>query len=371
MRFNLAHREEVASAARANAPAEATADHRNLARKPMNKVLVTTVVPQQKTAWTKARMDVMQLLQEDGYDIVQLPASAHPGEWLRLLSELNARLSEGGHILIEYPFDQRKRAYALSLFRTLRKVKLFALIHDLDSLRYGGSSATRELAILKLFDGLISHNPSMTRWLRQGGITRPIVDLNLFDYCSGPDRTWHEAAMSSPLKVACAGNMSYGKASYIYDKRLGELRNVQLSLYGAFFEPERMPPSPVEYKGVFDPNTPVLEDSYHFGLIWDGTGVESCEGSYGHYMRFNNPHKLSLYASLGLPVVVWKEAAIAEFVLDRNIGVTVGDLRELGDIPGRVGSEAYRRMAANAAALSHQVKRGDFLRGALRRLLAA
>ena len=83
--------------------------------------------------------------------------------------------------------------------------------------------------------------------------------------------------------------------------------------------------------GAFDPDTPFLNGRYHFGLIWDGTGVDSCEGLYGHYMRFNSPHKLSLYVALGLPVIVWREAAIADFVLKQGIGVTVGNLLELDD----------------------------------------
>ena len=332
-----------------------------------NKVLMTTAVPEQKTAWTKARKDVLQVARQAGYETVQMPASAHPGDWMKLMSTLGSHLQPGGHILIEYPFDQRKRIYGVYLFCKLRGIKLYGLVHDLDSLRFG-TPPEREMSILRLFDGVVSHNPSMTRYLREGGVRRNIVDLNLFDYCGEPGRVWHEQDIASPLKVLCAGNMSYPKARYIYDPRLGELQNVELSLYGAFFEPERMPPSPVQYKGAFDPDTPELDGPYHFGLVWDGTGVDTCAGNYGHYMRFNNPHKLSLYVSLGLPVVVWKEAAIAEFVVTRGIGVTVSDLRDLGDIPSRVSSDEYREMAARITSLSQRVKRGEFVRQALGRV---
>ena len=334
-----------------------------------NKVLVTTAVPEQKTAWTKARKDVLHLMREAGYSTLHLPEGLSPAAWLNAILRLDRMVGSGGHIVIEYPFEQRKRAYVLSLFCKLRKARLYALIHDLDSLRHQDSSAERELAILRLFDGLVSHNPVMTQWLRQGGLRGKVVNLNLFDYCGDTDRAWHESSMASPLKVVSAGNLSYPKARYIYDPRLGQLRNVRLSLYGAFFEADRMPPSPVEYKGAFDPDTPALDDSYHFGLVWDGTGVESCEGNYGHYMRYNNPHKLSLYTMLGLPVVVWKEAAIANFVHGRGIGVAIGDLRELGDLSRSVSNFEYVKMAANARRLSHKVRHGDFLNGALRELV--
>lgn len=334
------------------------------------RVLVTTHVPEQKTAWTKARQDVLRLAGQAGYAPVGLPAGASLRAWGAFLQALVRHLPPGGQVLIEYPFAQRKRILPLWLFCRLRRVRLDALIHDLDSLRFD-TPPRREVAILRLFDGLISHNAAMTAWLREGGIRGPVVDLDLFDYCAESTRPWHEQAISAPLKVVCAGNLSYPKARYLYDPRLAELSNVELSLFGAFFEPQRMPDSPVRYKQAFDPDTPRLDGTYHFGLVWDGTGVDRCEGRYGHYLRFNNPHKLSLYAALGLPVVVWKEAAVARFVQERGIGVVISDLRELGSLPARISNEAYQRMAANMRAVGRSATQGHFLRQALGRLHAA
>lgn len=333
-------------------------------------VLLTTPVPDQKTAWTKARMDVMLQLRDQQYEVLQLPAGTGAGEWFMLYNEVKRLLCGRGHILIEYPFEQRKRAFFLWMLRTLQGVKLYALIHDLNSLRYGDSAQERELRILRLFDGLISHNATMTRWLRQGGITSHVVDLGLFDYRSRPGAAWHESGMDAMVKILCAGNLSPPKAGYIYDPRMAELPNVQLSLYGAFFEPERAPALAARYKGVFNPDAPVLDGPHHFGLVWDGDGVDSCEGNYAQYMRFNNPHKLSLYVSMGLPVIVWNQAASAEAVRNWGIGVAVNELRELGDIPAQVSSDAYREMVANVLPLRDAVTRGDFLRLALNRLVS-
>jgi hypothetical protein len=336
------------------------------------KVLLTTPFPDQKTAWTKARMDVQRLLHGSGYQVLEVPVGTSARDWLRLYQGLRERLGRNGHVLIEYPFDQRKRLYGLLALSRVLGVRLYGLVHDLDSLRFADSTSKREIAILRLFDGLVSHNRTMTEWLRENGIPahKRIVDLNLFDYlCDTPRTPCTEDAMASPLKVACAGNLSWGKARYIYDPGLTSLPGVQLDLYGAFFEPERVTGGNLRYRGVFDPNRPALDDRYHFGLIWDGTAIDQCEGSYGQYMRYNNPHKLSLYVALGLPVVVWREAAIADFVQRCGIGVTVRDLRELGEIPHRVDSAHYRRMVANMAPLTEAVRRGDFLHDAMVRLL--
>jgi hypothetical protein len=335
------------------------------------KILLTTPVPTQKTAWTKARMDVLHLLRDAGYAVLEVPSQARPGEWLALMRQIRQALGgAGGNILIEYPFQQRKRLYALATMARLAGASFHVLLHDLDSLRFADSPSQREIAVLRLFDGIVSHNPAMTEWLREGGIRSPIVDLNLFDYRCGPAAVpAHEQNITAPLKVACCGNLSWDKARYIYDPRLSALQGVRLDLYGAFFEPDRMPSRRLEYHGAFDPDMPALQDRYHFGLVWDGTGVDQCEGSYGNYMRYNNPHKLSLYVALGLPVVVWRESAIAEFVQRCGIGTTVRDLRELGTLAQRIGNDEYRSMVGNILPLSHAVRRGDFLHDALIRLM--
>jgi len=349
---------------------ETTASSRPLAPEqdtPAAGLYLTTRVPDESTAWSKARRDMGQLLRRFGYSTVPLPASWHPGQWLGFVRDMQARLPSGGHLLIEYPFEQRKRAFLLRFLSKRRDIRLYALIHDLDSLRNDDSPVEREIAILKLFDGLISHTGAMTHWLRDQGLAGTIRELELFDYCAAPGPAWHDSELSSPLKVAFAGNLLPSKAGFIYDARLAELPGVQLALYGPYFEAASAR-SAVTCLGVFDPDQPALKDPCHFGLVWDGHDLDSCDGKLGRYMRYNVPHKLSLYLALGLPVVVWSEAAAAQTVRDRGIGLTVRSLRELGEIPARLSASAYREMAANAVALGREVRRGAFLHQALRGL---
>jgi hypothetical protein len=333
----------------------------------MANVLITTATANEKTAWTKARLDVKALLTERGYQTVALPEMTfNPLTWVRFASEIRAKAADGGHALMEYPIGDRLRCYFVSLIGRLQNVKTYALIHDLNSLRSADSPISREVGFLRSFDGVISHNAAMTRWLQQAGMDKRIVNLELFDYCSRSTEVWHAPEPSLPWQVVCAGNLSPEKAGYVYNPRLGELEGVEISLYGAFFRPEKMPDSPVRYKGVFEPDFPVLDRKYHFGLIWDGDDVDRCGGIFGHYMRFNNPHKLSLYVAMGLPVIVWKEAAIARFVTENQIGVAVADLRDMSKI--RLSSDEYQTMIANVSTLSVRVKGGEFLNNALTRL---
>jgi hypothetical protein len=78
-----------------------------------NRVLLTTGVPDEKS---KARLDVQRTLSDMGYATVPLPAGLRALDWLKLRGQLATHLGEGGHVLVEYPFPGRKRAYMLRLF---------------------------------------------------------------------------------------------------------------------------------------------------------------------------------------------------------------------------------------------------------------
>jgi hypothetical protein len=328
------------------------------------KLLLTTAVPDERTAWSKARADVCAILQRDGYATLQLPQISSPWTTARLWSRLKKELAGGGHMLIEYPFGQRRRAYLLYVLKWFVPVKLYALLHDLDSLR-SDAAAWRELAVLVLFDGLISHNPSMTRWLREKGYGKKIVELSMFDYLNARPAPFHEQAMGSPLQILYAGNLKFEKARYLYRSEIGELENVRLSVFGPNFESDRASGAAVVHKGVFDPDRPVLDRRYHFGLVWEGTSLETCEGRYGRYLRYNNPHKASLYVSLGLPIVIWSAAALAEFVVDQRIGVTIDRLQELETLMDRVDNDSYLSMVNRVQALRQKVGAGGFLSSAV------
>jgi hypothetical protein len=334
----------------------------------MKRILLTTSVPDERTAWTKARGDVSEILRQEGYSTMRVPALNKPGELVSFVAALARQTASGGHILIEYPFDQRKRAYLLYLFRLLAPVKIYALVHDINSLRFD-TAPNRDLAVLNLFDGVISANPSMSRWLREQGFRKKIVNQYLWDYLNQGFPPAHENSLSSPVQLLYAGNLS--KSQFIYHEDVGRLKNIQLSVFGDFFEPGKLKSPVVVHKGAFDPNHPVLDRRFHFGLVWDGTSVDTCDGQYGRYLKYNNSHKVSLYISLGLPIVIWKGAAMAAFVADQQMGVTIDNLAEIEELPNKLSNERYLAMARTVETLSLKVRSGNFLKSAVGQLATA
>ena len=117
----------------------------------------------------------------------------------------------------------------------------------------------------------------------------------------------------------------------------------------------------VIYKGVASPDELPAQLEGSFGLVWDGNSLE--EGD--HYLRYNNPHKLSLYLTAGLPVIVWEQSASAAFVNLHDIGFTVKSLREIPLKIQQMSDEQFNTIHKNALAISKKTTGGYFLKSVI------
>ena len=106
----------------------------------------------------------------------------------------------------------------------------------------------------------------------------------------------------------------------------------------------------------------------NFGLVWDGTSLDGCNGRYGEYLKFNNPHKTSLYLSCGIPVIIWKEAALADFVEEHKVGITLNSLADLDKVLMETSADDYEIMRTNAMKLAQKLRRGEFIIRAVKTL---
>ena len=86
-------------------------------------------------------------------------------------------------------------------------------------------------------------------------------------------------------------------------------------------------------------------------------------------MRYNTPHKISLYLSSGIPVIVWKEAAIAEFIANNNVGITISSLDELDKVLDTVTVTDYKVLRENCIKVAKKLRRGNYLLSAEEELL--
>ena len=162
--------------------------------------------------------------------------------------------------------------------------------------------------------------------------------------------------------IVFAGNLA--KSAFLNQLSGSDLR-VKFHLYGPGISDDVKENMMVDYKGSYPPEEIPYRLEGSFGLIWDGTLLNTCDGSFGQYMRYNNPHKLSLYVSAGLPVIVWKQAAIADFVEKNHIGFAVESLYDIQHILQHLSNENYAVFLENVQRLQRQVTVGDFTTRAL------
>lgn len=339
----------------------------------MNKYIITVENSQANNAGPKAKADVEQFLTETDYQTLPLKVTLDPED-----KSLGAKLkkiyygkyyipkmlqqSQADVILLQYPIYS---AYLTNeLFKAIKqktKAKLYLLIHDIETLRlFGGDKAQSqaELALFKQADGIIAHNAKMRSWLEEQGVNVPIVDLGLFDYYNPTPLVEQRPFAKS---VVFAGNLA--KADFL--KKAATL-DFELTLFGP--APAKTYPEPLKYAGVYPPDELAKHFSQNFGLVWDGDSLLTCNGVFGEYMRYNDPHKVSLYLSSGLPVIMWKEAALADFIVMHNVGFVVESLTEVGDVLKQMTPEQYREMQQNTLALAQKLRQGHFIKTAVKKL---
>lgn len=249
-----------------------------------------------------------------------------------------------------------------------RRLWLITLIHDLEMFRYPGADhEEREKGLFSCSQVVIAHNTQMMAYLQDKGVPGDkLIDLQIFDYllAPAPEDVQRETPVDGRSLIV-AGNLSENKCGYLY--QLLEDGAIPLDLYGVNFahadDVDRYPT--VRYHGAFP--APMLPHCIAggFGLVWDGSSTTACSGSFGEYLKINNPHKTSLYLASGLPVVIWRQAALAAFVEENGVGIAVDTLEEVGRRIREIPEEAYAEMAQRAAALGVQLQQGAYTTAAL------
>lgn len=284
-------------------------------------------------------------------------------------------IHKGDIILYQHPlYGNRLVERIIPFIRKYRKCKFIALIHDLESLRKGiGVTYTKQKQntdniadniLLKHFDVVICHNPVMREYLiGQGFAPQKVISLGLFDYLTDrvPD---HNLSLADPPSIAIAGNLSPKKSNYIY--QMTWPRSVlTVHLYGVEFE-ENLASANMAYHGAFEPEELPAHLVGDFGLVWDGCSIKTCAGNTGEYLRYNNPHKISLYLASNMPVIVWSESALADYVCKNNIGFTVSSLDEIAERIRTLSQKDYEAMCKAAKLEGEKIRSGYYTKRALK-----
>ena len=246
----------------------------------------------------------------------------------------------------------------------MKGAKTVSLIHDLGSFRRKKLTIEKEISRLSHSDYIIASNENMKKWLKEHGMQKPVGALGLFDYHSASP--CQEKASDRKLpKVVYAGALSMKKNSFLVELSK-TLTNWQLLVCGNKEGLQGLKENPlITYQGFVPSEDFIKSIDADFGLVWDGDSLDTCSGEYGQYLKWNSPHKVSFYLRAGLPLIIWKEAAVAPIIEEAGAGITISSLKELDDILNALTLEDYQKMKANTVIMTKKLNEGYFLHQAL------
>ena len=290
-----------------------------------------------------------------------------PMKWLKVFFSVK----KGDTVFFQHPmYANRLITPMVKWIRKTKKCRFVALIHDLESLRkgIGGVVAYKQdreeytdTVMLNAFDQVICHNSSMRAYMLDRGFSDDkLITLGIFDYLC-PDNGLRPE-LTDGAELAVAGNLAPAKSGYIYDMDVSDIR---LNLYGIQFDVAAFHGKEnVCYHGAFQPDELPANLTGNFGLVWDGPVSTTCAGNTGEYLKYNNPHKTSLYLAANLPVIIWSQAALASFVKDNGLGITVDRLDQIDSAVRSLSPREYEQMTANVHTMGEKIRNGYFFRTA-------
>lgn len=317
-------------------------------------------------AGDKAKTDIETVMSRKGFVNLGLKQrrskSAVTAYFITLASVLKGVISlrRGDVLVVQYPL-KKYYDFVVRAARA-RGAKVITLIHDLGSFRSRRLTVEQEIARLGRSTVVIAHTEAMKRWLVDNGLKVPVVVLGLFDYLSDR-RPAAQADDAARPRLVFAGNCARWANGWIYDLARTEPQ-LDVVAYGGGIEADAAEPNLVK-KGYADSDDLIAGADGRYGVVWYGGSLDEGAGELGEYLRYNAPHKTSLYLRAGLPVIIWDKAALADEIRRHDAGLCVPSLRGLGDRLAALTPGDYERMRRNAAAVADRLAGGAFVSDAL------
>lgn len=316
-------------------------------------------------ATVKPRADINTLFERKGYRVINKIIISYRNPKLTMARiikfyfSLAIKAKKGDEWYFQYPMNCHPKWMPL-LFKIfkLKGSSVTLIIHDVESVRRKDEAwFKQERKTLNAADYLFVHTPNMKNFLEKKGITTPMKVMYLFNYLTDDALPNSDEMRNKKNEIVFAGNLK--KSLFIPNLLQQEFQNVTFKFYGVHpgFSLDK---KPFVYCGKFSPeNVSYIQGGW--GLVWDGDSIDTCNGELGDYLRYNSSHKLSLYLSAGIPVIVWKESGLAEWIVNQNIGIAISSLKELDRVIPTITDEQYKIICRKVEQTAIQVRSGEFL----------
>lgn len=269
---------------------------------------------------------------------------------------------KGDRIVLQYP--HKKYFSFICRIARWRGAKTITLIHDLGSFRRKRLTVEKEIRRLMNTDYVIASNEVMRQWLIDHGFRKPTGSLGLFDYRSNSESK-EKRNEEGTVRIVYAGALSMRKNAFMLEMAKSTLP-YQLHVFGNRGGLPQMQDNPqVIFHGFLPADEFISNVDADFGLVWDGDSTESCTGNFGEYLRYNSPHKVSFYLRAGLPIIIWRQAAVAPIIEREDVGFCIDSIEQLQELLPSLKRERIETMRRNVRELSNRLKNGAFLKAAV------
>lgn len=289
----------------------------------------------------------------------------------RLVMTLTWSIRIPKYSIVVFHFPVEPTAYQLLLkWLNYKGVFTVALIHDFNGLRYDDKrELEKEKEQLRYCKHCIVHNSKMAEFLKDDVSLQHMSQLYLFDYKANGE-AFRERKLTSEIALAANLDKTYYLDELLHSQWSG--LECKVIIYGSV--PEKIKqyllPDYIVFKGAVQPEELPIVIEGSFGMVWDGDSIHSCTGSFGEYLRYNTPHKLSLYLAAGLPVIVWEQSAMAKWVRDQGVGILVNSWADaIGKIK-QMSEAEYRELCMQAKKIGTRLRNGEFLKRVLEEIEA-
>ncbi|MDE3305032.1 hypothetical protein LTZ12_08955 [Lacticaseibacillus paracasei] len=287
------------------------------------------------------------------------------------------QIKAGDTVFIQYPLYISYPAFwqVIHFLKYAKKCRLIFIVHDINSLRIDPTvgmrgmghtndvkrSLANEVRILRLASEILVPTAAMRDFLKT--FNQISASINIFGLYEHLSNSKEIPVFPKLHKMVFAGNLN--KARFLSQLNQSEFH---YEIYGN--KPSTFVlPSSLDYRGSY----PSEELSSHFtggfGLVWDGSSIDGISGVIGDYLRYNSPFKASMFLASGLPVIVWRQSAIANFVESNNLGLAVDSLAESESAIQNITDEKYNKLTANVRSFGLQLRQGVQFTTALKRAL--
>lgn len=340
-----------------------------------------------KHAGGKARVDLDRIFSDCGFSKLEINAPLQEREnagkikkiiyhfevckqWRNAIDLLNPSDS----LILQFPLKNHTLFFSKVIRYAHKKgIKVTAFIHDLEVLRFSKAKGLplltkwrtklEELDEMELFDQIVVHNDLMkafihTRWHIPN---EKMYSLGIFDYLTEkPNDLWNTSEQHN--RCIIAGNLIRNKSGYIYELP----DKPDFELYGVNYEEQHQ--QNIHYHGAYPADELPAYLTGDFGIVWDGNSSSTCSDIWGEYLRYNNPHKASLYLACGIPIIIWSEAAMARYAEKYKVGILVHSLAEIDEKIKALSTNEYQILKQNALEQSKGIRQGNNTKNILREM---